>query len=183
MVLKGVSLISSLRAIRIIKEMRYKTNNEKPRYIIWENVPGAFSSNGGEDFRTVLNKIASIKDEDISIPKPSKWKNTGEVLQTIIPFCFRVLDAKYFGVPPKDAEESFLSQILEEDVPRQILFDQESLPWDTGASKEKEQGNSNTTKTGINKAIWPKTKVERGWISMRKNQQPLEQEVEDHLCI
>jgi len=67
-------------AIRIVKEMRCKTNGKKPRYIVWENVPGAFSSNHGEDFRCVLESICKAKDEAISIPKADKWQSAGEIL-------------------------------------------------------------------------------------------------------
>ena len=59
-------------AIRIVKEMREKTNGKYPRYIVWENVPGAFSSNKGEDFKAVLNEICKVKDEQVSISKPAK---------------------------------------------------------------------------------------------------------------
>ena len=59
--------------IRIVKEMRCKTNGEKPRFIVWENVPGAFSSNKGEDFRCVLESICRVKDEDLSVPRNGKW--------------------------------------------------------------------------------------------------------------
>lgn len=59
-------------AVRIIKEMRCKTNGQKPRFIVWENVPGAFSSNKGEDFRAVLEEVCKIKDGSVSVPKPSK---------------------------------------------------------------------------------------------------------------
>ena len=52
-------------AIRIIKEMREKTNGTKPRYTLWENVPGAFSSNKGEDFKKVLKKICTQKIWDL----------------------------------------------------------------------------------------------------------------------
>jgi Site-specific DNA methylase len=58
-------------AIRIIKEMRTATNGKYPRYIIWENVLGAFSSSDGEDFRQVLEQITRVKDETTSIPKPT----------------------------------------------------------------------------------------------------------------
>ena len=89
-------------AIRIIKEMRCKTNGEYPKYIVWENVPGAFSSGGGEDFRCVLEEICKIADESAAvsnpstayhsrsteskltfghlIPKPAKWHNAGEIV-------------------------------------------------------------------------------------------------------
>ena len=58
-------------AIRIIREMRCASNGKYPRYIVWENVPGAFSSNGGEDFCCVLEAICSVKDSSISIPRPA----------------------------------------------------------------------------------------------------------------
>ena len=54
-------------AIRIVKEMREATNGKYPRYIVWENVPGAFSSNKGEDFKAVLTEICKVKDEQVSI--------------------------------------------------------------------------------------------------------------------
>ena len=59
-------------AIRVIKEMRCKTNGKYPRYLLWENVPGAFSSNKGEDFRCVLEEITRIKDSTIKLPRPSR---------------------------------------------------------------------------------------------------------------
>ena len=60
------------QAVRIIKEMRCATNGKYPRFAVWENVAGAFSSNGGEDFRCVLEELCKIKDPDISVPKPAK---------------------------------------------------------------------------------------------------------------
>lgn len=123
--LKGNQSNLFFEAIRIIKEMRWKTGGKKPRYIIWENVPGAFSSNKGEDFRRVLEKIANIKDEKLSIPKPTKWQNTGEILESDYSLSWRVLDAKYFGVP-KEGVESSLSQILEVQVPERFYLTKEA---------------------------------------------------------
>ena len=67
-------------AIRIIKEMRGKTNGEYPRYLLWENVPGAFSSNGGEDFRCALEEFTKIKDSTIKLPRPKKWEKSGTIM-------------------------------------------------------------------------------------------------------
>lgn len=61
-----------LEAIRIIKEMREATNGVYPRYAIWENVPGAFSSNRGEDFRTVLEEFIRVKEKDAVMPDVPK---------------------------------------------------------------------------------------------------------------
>lgn len=60
-----------MEAVRIIKEMRSSTNGLYPTFAVWENVPGAFSSNGGEDFRAVLEELARIEQPDVSIPRPS----------------------------------------------------------------------------------------------------------------
>ena len=84
-------------AIRIIRETRCASNGKYPRYIVWENVPGAFSSNGGEDFRCVLEAICSVKDSSISIPRPAgKWTKAGEILAESYSLAWRVLDAQYW---------------------------------------------------------------------------------------
>ena len=59
-------------AVRIIKEMRCATNGKYPRYIVWENVPGAFSSNKGEDFKAVLEAVIGIAEPDTQVPMPEK---------------------------------------------------------------------------------------------------------------
>ena len=71
-----------MEAVRIIKEMRESTGGEYPKYALWENVPGAFSSNKGEDFRTVIEELCRICDETVSIPRPSKqkWRTAGTVV-------------------------------------------------------------------------------------------------------
>lgn len=68
------------QAIRIIKEMRCATNGKYPRFAVWENVAGTFSSNGGEDFRCVLEELCKIKDTAVSVPKPEKWTKAGEIV-------------------------------------------------------------------------------------------------------
>ena len=88
-------------AIRIIKEMRDATNGKKPRYAVWENVPGAFSSNRGEDFRAVLDALRRIKDTDACTPRPDKWPNAGNVVADTYSIAWRVLDAQYWGVPQR----------------------------------------------------------------------------------
>lgn len=88
-------------AVRIIKEMRCKTNGKYPRFIVWENVPGAFSSNKGEDFRCVLEEICKIKDEQLSVPRSSKWQNAGKILGDGFSVAWRQLDAQFWGVPQR----------------------------------------------------------------------------------
>mgnify|MGYP002545768882 CR=1 FL=1 len=98
-----------MEQIRIVKEMR-KTDAKRqrgnetvnscgivPRFMVWENVPGAFSSNCGEDFRCVLEAICSVKDSSISIPRPAgKWTKAGEILAESYSLAWRVLDAQYW---------------------------------------------------------------------------------------
>ena len=91
------------QAIRIIKEMRCATDGRYPRFIVWENVPGAFSSNGGEDFRAVLNAVCSVKDGDIPVPGPpkGKWANAGCIMADGFSLAWRVVDACLWGVPQR----------------------------------------------------------------------------------
>lgn len=88
-------------ATRIIKEMREATNGEYPKYAVWENVSGAFSSNKGEDFRCVLEELCSIKDPQVSIPGCPKWNNAGKILGNGYSIAWRQLDAQYWGVPQR----------------------------------------------------------------------------------
>lgn len=139
-------------AIRIIKEMRCKTNGKYPRYLIWENVPGAFSSNKGEDFRCVLEEITKIKDPNASIPKPKKWCKSGEIVGNGFSIAWRVLDAKYFGVPQR-RRRIFLVADLGGGCAGEILFEQTSLPWDIKKSKEEGKRNPNAAERCFNKSI------------------------------
>lgn len=114
-------------AIRIIREMRCASNGKYPRYTVWENVPGAFSSNGGEDFRCVLEAICSVKDSSISIPRPAgKWTKAGEILAESYSLAWRVLDAQYWGVPQR-RKRIFLVADFDGTSAGKILFESEGL--------------------------------------------------------
>lgn len=119
-------------AIRIVKEMRCATDGKKPRYIVWENVLGAFSSNKGEDFRCVLEGICHIEDETISIPKTDKWKPSGSIVGDYFSLAWRVLDAQYWGVPQR-RKRIFLVADFAGGSAGEILFKSEGL---SGYSKE-----------------------------------------------
>ena len=88
-------------AVRIVKEMRCKTNGRYPRYIVWENVPGAFSSNKGADFQSVLEEVCSVKGYEIHTPRPEKWPTAGEIMADDFSLAWRVFDAQYWGVPQR----------------------------------------------------------------------------------
>lgn len=94
-----------MEAVRIIKEMRSSTNGLYPTFAIWENVPGAFSSNGGEDFRAVLEELARVEQPDASIPRPSgrggRWSKAGAIAGNGWSLAWRQLDAQYWGVPQR----------------------------------------------------------------------------------
>lgn len=94
-----------MEAVRIIKEMRSSTNGLYPTFAVWENVPGAFSSNGGEDFRAVLEELARVEQPDVSIPRPSgrggRWSKAGAIAGNGWSLAWRQLDAQYWGVPQR----------------------------------------------------------------------------------
>ena len=113
-------------AIRIVKEMRCKTNGKQPRYIVWENVPGAFSSNKGEDFRCVLESICRVKDEQCDVPRPEKWPYAGEIMGEDFSVAWRQLDAQYWGVPQR-RKRIFLVADFAGGSAGKILFESEGV--------------------------------------------------------
>lgn len=115
-------------AIRIIKEMRSATNGKYPRYIIWENVPGAFSSQKGQDFRAVLEEIVRIKDETITVPFPEngKWTPSGSIVADDFSLAWRTLDAQYFGVAQR-RRRIYLVADFRKECAEKILFEHQSL--------------------------------------------------------
>ncbi len=113
-------------AIRIIKEMREATNGKCPRYIVWENVPGAFSSNKGEDFKAVLTEICKVKNGKVFIPKPNKWENAGRIMGDGFSIAWRLFDAQYWGVPQR-RQRIYLVADFDGGSAGKILFESESL--------------------------------------------------------
>lgn len=108
-------------AVRIVKEMRCKTNGRYPRYIVWENVPGAFSSNKGADFQSVLEEVCSVKGYEIHTPRPEKWPAPEKSWQMI-----SVSHGGYLmrstGEFPNAENVSTLSQILQAGVPEKYYL-------------------------------------------------------------
>ena len=101
--LEGQQSVLFYQAIRIIKEMRCATNGKYPRYIVWENVPGAFSSNGGEDFKAVLEAVIGVAEPDTQVPMPEKnrWPYADCYMGDGWSVAYRVLDAQFWGVPQR----------------------------------------------------------------------------------
>ena len=90
-----------MEAVRIIKEMRCHSGGAYPTFSIWENVPGAFSSNSGKDFHAVLEELARIKEPEVSIPRPEngKWAKSGFIAGNGCSIAWRTFDAQHWGVP------------------------------------------------------------------------------------
>jgi len=119
-------------AVRIVKEMRCKTDGKYPKYIVWENVPGAFSSNKGEDFRCVLESICRICDETAAVPSADKWQSAGEIVGADYSIAWRVLDAQHWGVPQR-RKRIYLVADFTGGCAGKILFESEGL---SGYSQE-----------------------------------------------
>jgi len=123
-------------AIDIVRQMHRATGGKYPRFIVWENVPGAFSSNKGADFRTVLEEIT---ETEIPIPKAGHynknkewcidWANAGVVRSNSCEVAWRVLDAQYWGVPQR-RKRIFLVADFGKRRSGEILFKPESMPRD-----------------------------------------------------
>ncbi len=119
-------------AVRIIREMRYATFGAYPKYAVWENVPGAFSSNKGEDFHAVLQSLCRVIDPDAVIPRPTdarggiKWPRAGAILADHYSLAWRTMDAQRWGVPQRRLR---ISLVLDLTGGRagEILFEPESL--------------------------------------------------------
>lgn len=119
-----------MEAVRIIKEMRRATHGGYPVVVIWENVPGAFSSNGGEDFRAVLEELARVEEPDASIPRPprgGRWSKAGAIAGNGWSLAWRQLDAQYWGVPQRRKRIALVVDFAGGRAGK-ILFERESLP-------------------------------------------------------
>lgn len=116
------------QAVRIVKEMGCKTNGKYPRFVVWENVPGAFSSNKGEDFKAVLDSLCKIKSEDYAVPslEKGKWDNAGSIVGEDFSLAWRVFDAQYWGVPQR-RKRIYLVADFAGGCAGKILFESESV--------------------------------------------------------
>ena len=137
-----------MEQIRIIKEMRNKDasngrSNEsiRPRFMVWENVPGAFSSNKGEDFRIVLEETAKIVQEDAVIPMPpkGKWTISGVIVGDGFSIAWRVLDAQFWRVPQRRRRIALIADFGGQCAP-EILFVRNSLRGDSQESGTEREG-------------------------------------------
>lgn len=155
-----------MEQIRIIKEMREKTNGKYPRFVIWENVRGAFSSNNGNDFFCVLREFCDLLGEELPSLRPPQWTTAGEILGTSGSLAWRTFDAQYWGVPQRRSRIYLVTDFGGQRA-GEILFKSESLrrhspqgevPWKRTSGKteggtgrtDEQRNNSIGAGNGIN---------------------------------
>ena len=154
-----------MEQIRIIKEMREHDRQNgatyiRPRYMVWENVPGAFSSNKGEDFRIVLEETARVVEPTAVIPRPEngKWTNAGAIVGDGWSIAWRVFDAQFWGVPQRRRRIALIADFGGATAP-EILFErkgvfgditQSATPWKNFAAAIAERfGGANQAERGV----------------------------------
>lgn len=151
-----------MEMIRIIKEMREddkrngRTGSDvRPRFMVWENVPGAFSSNKGEDFRIVLEEIVKVVSDCTVIPRPPKcrWRNVGVILGDGFSVAWRVLDAQFWGVPQRRRRIALVADFGGCAAP-EILFECESLSGDSEPCGTPWEGAAANLKNSTGSTVW-----------------------------
>ena len=138
------------KAIDIVRGMRKATNGEYPKWVVWENVPGAFSSNKGHDFRAVLEEIT---ETDIPMPDSGRWSKGGLVRSPKCNVAWRTLDAQYWGVPQRRAR-IFLIAGFGADSRPEVLFEPESLFRNTEESQDKRKSATRDTAQNADTTSW-----------------------------
>ena len=156
-----------MEQIRVIKEMRdecirqlrvrgaaYDVRSIRPRFMVWENVPGAFSSNKGQDFRAVLEETARLVDQNAVIPMPEgrRWTPSGCIVGDGWSIAWRVHDAQFWGVPQRRKRISLVADFAGQSAP-EILFERKGLSGDITTGGEKGQGTATTPKTDLRETI------------------------------
>ena len=143
-----------MEQIRIVKEMREhdrRVNGDgrsdymaRPRFMVWENVPGAFSSNKGADFQTVLTEIVRVAEPnapDVPMPEKGKWSKSGCIYDEMGGWsvAWRVHDAQFWGVPQRRKRIALVADFGGLTAP-EILFVRKGLSWDFEQGIEEGQG-------------------------------------------
>lgn len=131
-------------AVRIIREMREATDGRYPTFAVWENVVGAFSSNGGRDFAAVLSALVGA---EVGVPAKG-WTRAGVAFGPLGQAAWRVLDAQFWGVPQR-RRRIFLVADFGGQRAGQVLFEPYSLPWDSAEGSEAGKGTTCGSETGV----------------------------------
>lgn len=172
--LDGAKSSLFFEAIRIIYEMRGATNGEYPKYIIWENVAGAFSSNKGQDFRRVLEEITKTY---IPMPNSKRWATAGVVRSGGGCTAWRQLDAEYWGVPQR-RKRIYLVHSFGNERAAKVLFECESVLGYTAQGRAEGQdtsrniGNSTERADTVAAGFKHKAGAKAGSIAYTENKAP-----------
>lgn len=148
--LDGEQSVLFYEAIRIIKEMRGKTNGRYPRFAVWENVPGAFSSSKGEDFKAVLNAFIDICHPRAEVPSPEngKWPYADTYMGDGWSLAYRTVDAQYFGVAQRRRRIYLVADFTGE-CAGEILFKSEGMSGYSSQSSRSWQGSAADVKGSV----------------------------------
>ena len=141
-------------AIRIIKEMRCATDGKYPRFIVWENVAGAFSSSQGRDFQSVLTEIVRIKEPqaaEVPMPEKNKWPYADILLGDGWSIAYRLMDSQGWGVPQR-RRRIYLVADFGDQCAGKVLFDTESLLGDSATCFRSWQGTADGIASGFGTA-------------------------------
>ena len=173
-----------MEQIRIIKEMRNATANDNrgplPRFMVWENVPGALSSGNpkGEDFRIVLEETARIAEPDAVIPRPEKWSNAGAIVGDGWSIAWRIHDAQFWGVPQRRRRIALVADFAGRSAP-EILFERKGLSRDPEPGEPQGEGTAEGTEGSAGSASYTlkiRGGVERDSYGKKAGKGPLIQE-------
>ena len=151
-----------MEQVRIVKEMRERDrrngradNMVRPRFLVWENVVGAFSSNKGKDFAAVLEKIARIAEPGFSLsglPEKWKWTKAGAIDGDGWSIAWRTHDAQYWGVPQRRRRISVVA-VFGGQSAGEILFERKSVSRHPAESREAGEGFAEAAEAGASYAV------------------------------
>ena len=152
--LRGEQSSLFFEAVRVITEMRRSTNGKYPRWAVWENVPGALSSQHGQDFRCVLESLVRIKDPaaDVPLPESGRWLHAGEILGDGYSLAWRVLDAAQGWGVAQRRKRIFAVLDLDGPCAGKVLFESEGVSGYTPPGGEARKGIAPGTESGAGTA-------------------------------
>lgn len=162
-----------MEMVRLIKEMKNATKGLHPRFALWENVPGAFSSNNGRDFQAVLTEFARIIEPDApDVPIPEEgWPKAGVLLVSDGSLAWRTHDAQFWGVPQRRRRISLIVDLRGQSAP-EILFERKGVSGDTEQGQTAGEDPTRTASESTGNASEPITYSGENVTSVLNKQNP-----------